>query len=625
MEARLLFQVLLTAYIFFVPWLFLSKKFKVVYGFPDRLLGAFLLGVGQIVISSTVLGLFGAFKTGPVVAANLVLTTGLLAVSRPCRADLTGLVIETREGFRLLLRTLRGQKVLTALFLLAAFQVGWWTFLVLLFPPYAWDALTYHMPKVALMLQTGRINAFPTENAFINAYPSNGEILFGWNSLVLRNDLIADGTQILFALAAALALYGIARKVGLSRQNSLVGVTFLLIPIVIQQSAVPYTDVIAAALFLCAVNFALSRGPAWIHPVLLGLAVGLNIGTKYFYLIAAFLPALFYFIPALRRDKPGRTAAVRGIAVFLAAVVLTGGTWYVRNMILYQNPVAPVQVAVGPVRIFPGVYETDALTGGGPRIFNPRAVLRSWLEISAPFWDHPIYNFDSGRGGFGPVFPIVLLPAIGFALVIAVRKRRKDFLRLSAIMALAFLTVPMDWLSRYTLFICGWGILAFAFLLEHLPDARTVARLAAPVFGLTFLLGNVHMYLKPDRILAFLKRPISERRCVDLPVFFEPYLEIFRALDLRPGTTILYTDVPGRMVYPLWNADFSNRVVAFPERTPDPGRCRRELETVRPVQVVTSEGTDIALYAQANPAELVPVAESGPWRVYAYRGGANGR
>ncbi len=625
MAARLLLHFLLTAGIFATPWIFLSKRFKETYGFTDRLLGAFILGAGQIVVSATALGLLGGLRTAPLIAVNLVLTAGFLAAAKPRRPDLKGLLAESGDALRVLFRTLRKRKILAFFFVLAAFQTGWWIFLVLLFPPYAWDALTYHLPKVALMIQTGRIGAFPTENAFINAYPGNGELLMGWNSLLLRSDVISDGTQILFALAAVLALYGIARKVGLSRPSALAGVTFVLIPIVVQQSAVPYTDIIAAALFLAAVNFALARGAAAIHPVLLGLAVGLNIGTKYLYLIAAFIPALFYFVRFVRRDKPRRGPALRGIAAFAAAVVISGGTWYVRNAVLYRNPVAPVQVSVGSVKVFPGIYETDSFTGGGPRVFNPAAVARAWLEISAPYWDHPIYNFDSGRGGFGPVFPIVLLPAVAFAVVMAFRKKQKDFLRLSWIMVLAFLTVPMDWLSRYTLFICGWGILAFAFLLEHLPDSRTAARLAAPVFGLTFLLGNVHMYLTPERISAFLKRPLSERRCVDLPVFFEPYRDIFRALDLRPGTTILYTDVPGRMVYPLWNADFSNKVLAIPERTPESGWCRRELEAVLPVQVVTSEGTDAANYAQANPAELSLVAESGPWRVYAYRGGKDAR
>jgi len=636
MGLRILLHAALTGCVFAAPYYWLTKRYSKTYSFPDRLLGAFAFGTGQIVLTGIILGFLQQFKSLPLLILNLALSAAFFAAGGLSRAELARQGKEAAEALRRLLRILREGKVLAFFFILAAVQTAWWSFHVWLFPPYAWDSLTYHLPKVAFMLQSGGIRIFPTDRIFVNTYPFNGEILYAWNTIFLRNDLLADGTQIGFSLAAAIALFSIGRKLGLRLPAALYAVAFLLVPIVIQQADVPYCDLIVCALFLMAVNFALIRDPSPVQAVLLGLLVGLNIGVKYLFVVAAFIPAAAYFLMTYTRAGHSRDsssekvrffrrAAMKGLILFLIPVLLLGGVWYIRNLALFGNPMAPVKLVLFGRTILPGLFDGAELAGYGPRLFDPPAVLKSWLEISAPYWDHPIYNFDAGRGGFGPVFPIVLLPSLVFALGAALRKRERPFLFVSGIFALAFLAVPVDWLSRFTLFACGWGILAFAFVLENGPRSRLIERFALPVFLLTWVLGNVHMYYTPDRILDFLRRPLAERRSVDLPVFFEPYQGLFRALAQRPGTAVAYTDVPDDISYPLWNADFSNSVVAIPRRYAERDELARTLLTLRPSQIVTTTESDVMAYALENPGEFKVDYSSGSWRVLTYLEGFHGR
>lgn len=636
MWLRILLHAALTGCVFAAPYYWLTKRHSRTYSFPDRLLGAFALGTGQIVLTGIVLGFLQQFKSLPLLILNLALSAGLFAAGGANRAELGRQGREFAEALRRLLRILREDKILAFLFILAAVQTAWWSFHVWLFPPYAWDSLTYHLPKVAFMLQSGGIRIFPTDRLFVNVYPFNGEILFAWNTIFLKNDLLADGTQIGFALFAAIALFSIGRKLGLRLPAALYAVTFLLVPIVIQQADVVYSDILVCALFLMTVNFALIRDPSPVQAVLLGLLVGLNIGTKYLFIGAVFLPAAAYFLRTYKRagtaqDRVSgrvrffRRGAIKSLAFFLIPVLLVGGIWYIRNLTLSGNPFAPIKVEIFGRTIWPGRYDAAEPAGNGPRLFNPGVVLKSWLEISAPFWDHPVYNYDTGRGGFGPVFPIVLLPSLAFALGAALRKRERPFLFVSGVFALAFLAVPADWLPRYTLFVCGWGILAFAFRLDKASRPRLLERFALPVFLLTWVLGNVHMYFTPDRILDFLHRPLAKRRSIDFPVFFEPYQGLFRALVQRPGTTIAYTEVPDDLSYLLWNADFSNSVIAIPRRYAGRDELARDLMTVRPSQILTTTETDILAYALDNPKECRVDYASGRWRVLTYLGGYHGR
>ena len=636
MGLRILLHAALTGCVFAAPYYWLTKRYSKTYSFPDRLLGAFALGTGQIVLTGIVLGFLQQFKSLPLLILNLALSAAIFAAGGVSRAEFARQGREFAKALRRLLRILREGKILAFLFILAAVQTAWWAFHVWIFPPYAWDSLSYHLPKIAYMIQSGGIRIFPTDRLFVNVYPFNGEILFAWNTIFLKNDLLADGTQIGFALAAAIALFSIGRKLGLRLPAALYAVAFLLVPIVIQQTDVVYTDIIVCALFLMTVNFAFIRDPSPVQAVLLGLLVGLNIGVKYLFVAAAFIPAAAYFLMTYKRagtvqdraaDAPRlfRRGAFKGLALFLIPVLLVGGFWYIRNLALFDNPFAPIKVGLFGRTIFPGRLDAAEPAGNGPRLFNPVIVLKSWLEISAPHWDHPIYNYDTGRGGFGPVFPIILLPSLVLALGAALRKRERPFLLVSGIFGLAFLAVPANWMPRYVLFACGWGILAFAFVLENGPRPRLIERFALPVFLLTWVLGNVHMYYTPDRILDFLRRPLAERRSVDLPVFFEPYQGLFRALAQRPGTAVAYTDVPDDISYPLWNADFSNSVVAIPRRYAERDELARLLLTLRPSQIVTTMESDVMAYALENPEKFKVDYSSGSWRVLTYLEGFHGR
>jgi hypothetical protein len=292
---RFIWYIAITAYVFFSPYYLLTKKHSQLYSFSDRLLGAFTIGIAQIIITEAALGLALILESRNLFLLNLAVSTGFLLYAGLNLKELNRQRDEAGKslaGFFNLVWKHMTLRVISVFFLL---QTVWWAFMVYLFPPYAWDALAFHLPKVTCILQSHGIEVFPAIPVFINTYPFNAELLFLWNVIYLGNDILVDGTQAVFALVSVLALYGIARKCGVKPQYAAYVMLFLFIPIVIQQATTCYIDIIVSGLLMIAVNFMLLKDRARINLLILGMAVGMMLGTKYSYI----LPGLIVSLAAL--------------------------------------------------------------------------------------------------------------------------------------------------------------------------------------------------------------------------------------------------------------------------------------------------------------------------------------
>jgi len=641
MFLRFVLYLAITAYVFFAPYYLLTRKYSQEYSFADRLLGTFVLGVSQIILTEVALAFPLKLTSLNLLLLNVAVSTCLVLLAGFSRREVVRQLREARDTvvgfFKLALK----HKIVLTILALAVFQVLWWAFQAYVFPPYAWDELSYHLPKVAYIMQSHGITEFPSSFYWVNQDPFTIELVFLWNVIYLKNDILVNGTQIIFAIAAVLAIYGIARKLGVKPQHAAFAMVFLFVPIVIQQATTCYIDIAVSSMFLVAVNFMLAKDRPRVNVIMLGLSVGIMVSAKYTFILPGLVLSLaFVFIMLRESGSAGhaqgrwlvlrRKGLLQALCLYAIPLLLVGAIWYVRDWIAYGNPLAPLNVSFLGKTIFHGSASPNDLRPFGPVLTSPPAIINSWLERTAPtaMWNYPFYTQDVGNGGFGPVFLILLLPSIAFSLVIAFRKRLSSYFLVAIVFTLSFLVMLMNWYSRYTLFFCAFGVLAFTLVMQHMPkqhmpNRKTIAIIALPIIVFTMTVGNAHNTFTPANTLDFIQRPLAERQSSDLPSSlsdFEDYRDMYQRAVETPATTILYTALPGAFSYPLWGSSFSNRVAQIPGQYADYEEFAERVNSYGESLIITTEDSAIARYCDDNMTGLELVYQKDTWRIVSYAG-----
>ncbi len=244
---------------------------------------------------------------------------------------------------------------------------GWTVWQALTRPTYDYDVLTYHLVFPARWLQDAAITIIPTWFGDpAPAYtPSSTEVWYASLMCCTGDDRLARGGQVAFWLQWLLAAYVAARALGV-RRGVASGACLALaaVPSLQAQATSAMVDVALAAHLTTVAGFALRGGRSHRPADLVGLilAVGLLLGTKF--IAVVFLVSLIPLVAwsALRfgqsRTPPtGRALAVA--AIFVAA--WCGGFWYARNWIVTGNPVYPLEVRAGSLRLFPGAFGTEQM------------------------------------------------------------------------------------------------------------------------------------------------------------------------------------------------------------------------------------------------------------------------
>jgi hypothetical protein len=313
--------------------------------------------------------------------------------------------------------------------LLAVFGVRLWsgvhktTFL--------YDTLSYHLHMPATWMHDRRITIVPAVFGDPSpAYaPVNLELWFQFLMAPLRSDYLAGAGQLPFAALAACAIATVIRDARGSRPAAAAGaLAFLFVPEVWTQMSTAMSDLGMAACLLAALPFALRPWTAGVARradlLAAAAAIGLAIGTKY---AAASLALLFATLTAgawVRR----RPLDLRGAALALAAVLATGGFWYVRNAAVTGNPFYPVAV--------PGLH-LPALYGA--------AQMRAW-DYHVPVGDL------AALGG------MLLGAGIGFcfaaALALVRQWRRPEAALMVGLLAIFWFLVPYQE-SRFLFVVFG--------------------------------------------------------------------------------------------------------------------------------------------------------------------------
>jgi hypothetical protein len=288
-----------------------------------------VVGLGALSVALLLLGLVGLFRL-PVMLALLV---GVLAFTARDTWRWAG---ELRETLRKALAVRSGAKLLALLLIgLAALRA--------FAPPYAWDALAYHLVGPRRYLASGQITA-SADNFFLGLSQSV-EMLYSLGMALTNGDTVTGGLHLWFGGLAFLAVGGLLRRFT-DEATAWLGVLLLLSAYSLWLLlAWPYVDMAVlacGALLLSALTAWRESGrTTWL--IIGGGLIGLGVGVKY--TAGAMLPAALVYVATVLLTEQDRRAALRkgviaGLALGLTALIVFL-PWALKGMALYGNPLYP--------------------------------------------------------------------------------------------------------------------------------------------------------------------------------------------------------------------------------------------------------------------------------------------
>lgn len=475
-------------------------------------------------------------------------------------------------------KTLRNDMLFSVLLLIFFTTVTWISIVALLYPATDFDGNSYHLTTVANVIQNGSINDVPTSLPWLNGYPKAGELVGVWNVLIPGKDLIVDIVQIPFMLLGVLSTYYICVSVGANKRNSrFASLLFLFIPVVLNQLKTTYVDVMLCALFLVALSYVIEKTIHKLDLIMLGLTYALIISLKYtgFLFVLVTLPILFWhlYLDAGRNIKNWRYYISRLAAVCIPASL--GLYWYLKNYYLYNTPLYPFGLKLMGYSIFPGKTFQEFADGAVTSVSAlPRGYFsRIWFVwTEQKDWYGCFYNYDSNFTGFGPIWFILLMPSILVSFVMAYRKRNRPMLMLQLSMMVLFFIYPANYYTRYTIFVIGLGLISFAYVLTNIHSllVNRLLKCIAVVLAITVLITNVTLCNFSPNTLEVQIDSFKSRNFRGGSTYVNTLGEayVYMQNSVGEGDTIAYDSSP-YYIYPLWRADYKNKVIYVPADSKD--------------------------------------------------------
>jgi len=576
----------------------------------EVLVGGILSALVQVVVTIVILGLFiHRLYVPEIFWSNIVLCLIFLAVARVRPRDGWRFVVDLAKWIAGGAGLIRKDAVLSALGLVLLLLYAWLMFLAVVFPPYAWDSLVFHLAAPGYWLQDGRMGTEPAYPAF-DPYPRNISVFYFFLLVFLRNDLLVNCINLaLFVPMGMLAILVMARHSGRRRNSSLLaGMLFFTFPIVIHQSTTCYIDLGSSCLFLAALAFLLRPRIEFCDVVYGGLGLGLFVGSKGnapFFVIGAIIPIIIYHLPHLWR----RVGIKRVSGWVLAGIfcILISGFWvYGDNWVRHGNPGYPFAVKLFGIKLFGGekMGEFILIKGIWKDFYEPLKE-RTPLERVYYAWGEPQgrYVYDMRLGGFGPILFVLLLPCLGAALLISALRRNglTFFPLLTLLIAFCFFPQGIFWV-RYNIFVGAVFCLALAYILDTTRFSSAGKLLNGVVLVLaivTLFNGTENNALSPANLKYFLSRPVrlwhSSQQTTGGGFERELFKKIYSLS--RPGSVIAIDKTYlWRITYPLWNRDFSNKV-AYIDATDEQTWLKGIEDSGAGLLVI---GTDGATYSWAS-------------------------
>lgn len=383
-------------------------------GAPARLVES-IVAVALLIWISELLGTFGFFYAGALIAASLLL--GLVAWFLPGGGaewgDHPEQPLQRRDGGTHSATGPAGPESLASMCVMAvviAITVFSWavtTKHALDRGIFNFDSLWYHMPFAVDMAQSHSVvGMHHVETVFTNwFYPQNSELLHAAGILLTGRDTLSLFLNFGWLAVAFLAAYCVGRPYGRGALTAVAAAILLEChTLVVRDPGAAKNDLAAAALLLASIAILVEawarRRDGWDRWALAaaGLAAGLAAGTRVtgLSMTAALTVAVVVLAPR------GRRAAAFGW--WFVAALAGGAFWYLRNLVVAGNPLPEVE-SLGPISL----PHPERLQEG-----RPDFSIAHYLTDTG-VWRH--YFAPGLHDAFGALWPLVVFGAAAAALL----------------------------------------------------------------------------------------------------------------------------------------------------------------------------------------------------------------
>jgi hypothetical protein len=406
--------------------------------------------------------------------------------------------------------------------------------------PYLGDSLAYHLPKIAEWVRAGGFVAeFGPDRR--STFPAGFELIEAWWVVFLHHDVLIEMAGVEFLLLSTSATYAIARELGWGAKTATVAAAlFLMNPALHFMATSCINDGAVTGLLVAAVTLIV----AGLHPLLVLLPVALGIGVKPTFLYA--LPGLALMCGLLPRREGSGPGFPRSVLAVAAAALLVGAFWYLRNWVVYHNPIYPM----GPGGM-KSLISGAILQRVGPSWSSLRDNFTCFLDIRVYDASSPpdalcTNNFNWGPGGF----------ALGAVAAVPILREDRLLRRIALGLAVAtlgmFMSVELDpWDSRFIVFLAVLPALALGRLWERYRFVQALGIAALVIqFVSTCIPGN----LGPGGMKELLGQDWRERSGYPSPP------------ESRAARVAYACDDFG-LAYPLYGPGYDRGVVYVRERT----------------------------------------------------------
>jgi 4-amino-4-deoxy-L-arabinose transferase-like glycosyltransferase len=598
-------------------------------GALDRAI-AWLLLIPTLLTAVTLgLGLLGLLTPKALLAAHLAVAVAAAAYwwwTRPAGRTGAG---ETRPfgvRWRLLWQPLRSQPWLWPVWLGWAAAMAWAVFVALAIPPYGWDGLSYHLPPAVWWLQDHRISPAPSQFVFGYAYPQGMSLLLIWQIAFTATDHLVNVVQVPFVLLGLVAAYGLAREAGLGRPWALWAAAFwATTPLVLAQSTVPYNDTAIAALTVTALYWVLrawrlgsgqsgGQSRRWALVSLAGCAVALLTGIKANGFLTVGLVGLLALLPWPRERRRWLPHAVGAAIAIGVPCLLLAGYWYIRNLVLYHNPIYPVAVNLLGHTIFPGTRSVAQLINNTPGQTPWQTFVLALQEAAAR------YSYDSTQAGYGPVFTCLGLGAMAAALLDGARRRRWRLVAVLAVGLILLVLQPFKY-PRYVLHLPVVAGIGFGYVMQRLtarPLRHLFQAVAAGMALFTLFLIPAQPQLSAEDLWQ-VRTARAEGRPLQVTEFGHSRHYYFFPQTpglFDPANRIAFTEL--EFVYPLQGRDEMNVTYYIPPTSYE--QWLHEVMAKRTTFLFVARDKAVEKqWAAGHPEVFVPWARVWPVTVYLVR------
>jgi hypothetical protein len=377
------------------------------YGYGSRLFARWTPAFGSLVeewLVKSALGLivvsYIMFLLGLVHALYLpvgyvVLAVGLIAGA----GDIAGFIRRT-SGMKRTVGVGFPLVVLTALSVYFMLKGLYGAYL----PPAGFDVLMYHLGVPRLYLNAHSIYTTPDING--SYFPFGIEMLY-MLGMMIGGAISANLVNYGFAVMGGLAAAAFCMRHLKESSEFVAFAVYVSVPMVVWLMPQAYIEFGLAAYTMLAL-LALAAGISmkdrkWM--LVAAVFAGFSMAIKYTGVITVGFFVVWVFAERVFVDKSGLKRALASAGMFCGLAVLAALPWYVKNLIVYHNPVYP---------FFPVLFgNAGAMRPGGSllTLLSGDALTVAYRFISS-FWE-TTFNaraFQMGwANGFGPVF-LMLVP-----------------------------------------------------------------------------------------------------------------------------------------------------------------------------------------------------------------------